>query len=141
MEAIRSVGFSLLGGGRDNEGLPAGPSNQKLQGAKRHSVEDSELPQRPSDLNLFGFEQEAPRRRLSKPKGSIKVDEENLRGEGVPGGMDGVTVTPWSEGYYELCVRYVQAVKYNPMLDDRPSEWDEWEADEKEGIDHASLRG
>ena len=108
-EAVRSVGFSLLGGGRDNEGLPVG-------GPGRHQAASDVLR---ADSNTL----------LSDEK---RTDAQP--GEMPPTGKEGITVTPWSEGYYELCVKSVEAVNYNPMLDDRPSEWDIWEGQQAQQV-------
>lgn len=53
-------------------------------------------------------------------------EDESARGEtsrntGL-GGLSSVKVTPWSEGYYELCVKSVEAVNYDPMAADGGAE-------------------
>ena len=126
-EGVRSVGFSLLGGGRDNEGLPLGQPGQNLG---RDALRDLYVDH--NDPALLELNNPALPRRPRHA--SVTRDGRNgraKRGDGLPGGLDGVTITPWSEGYYELCVRYVQAVKYEPMLDERPSEWMQWEEEQK----------
>ncbi|ORX41098.1 hypothetical protein BD324DRAFT_613166 [Kockovaella imperatae] len=118
-EGVRSVGFSLLGGGRDNQGLPLGQPGQYLS-QKHRDLSQVE------DLDPAFNASRAKRRRHRDGT----MDRER-GGDGHPGGMDRVSITPFSEGYYELCVRYVQAVQYDPMTDDRPSEWDVWEEEQR----------
>jgi NADH dehydrogenase [ubiquinone] 1 alpha subcomplex assembly factor 1 len=38
------------------------------------------------------------------------------------GDAKGVTITPFSEGYYELCIKSVEAVNYDPMEDENGPE-------------------
>jgi NADH dehydrogenase [ubiquinone] 1 alpha subcomplex assembly factor 1 len=152
---IRTVGFSLLGGGRGAEGVSSVNQTSPAQiaefrrraqagygkgGGKEDPdpvVEDMLKADgygskqvgaggvRPGDPARASGYHRVPS--VSAPAEGEVVDQEaadrQARAEQLSVRDDGtVKVTPWSEGYYELCVRSVQAVVFDPMADEEGPE-------------------
>ncbi|KAK4686323.1 NADH dehydrogenase [ubiquinone] 1 alpha subcomplex assembly factor 1, partial [Tremellales sp. Uapishka_1] len=113
---IRTVGFGLLGGGRVDEGLPAtstssvsGPEAGRIAagGWGAPSLEDVEGDRELEELIASD----------SPSTGYHRAGQAVSSREG-----DDTSVTQGSEGYFELCVRSVQAVRWDPEVDEEPTE-------------------
>jgi NADH dehydrogenase [ubiquinone] 1 alpha subcomplex assembly factor 1 len=151
---IRTVGFSLLGGGRGEEGLPMPvkkftaeeiAEKRRLAGAgfgKGGGHEDPD-PIVEEMLRQDGIDLKAKKVDPVRASGYHRVGESagadvsraSEVGEDAPAPSassgpsalrareeTAVKVTPWSEGYYELCIKSVEAVNYDAMAEDEGPE-------------------
>ena len=138
-QKIRTIGFSLLGGGRGEEELPT-PANQFTQAqitemrrkagagfgkGGGHEAPDPVVEEmlrndgiviegnKARSIRATGYHQVQPTRNDTVETDDTEVPEAlRTKDEGS------VKVTPWSEGYYELCVKSIEAVNYDPMAED-----------------------
>lgn len=117
-QRIRTIGFSLLGGGRGNDGMPfvspsAGIRRQMKQlGAGSFGRGEGEVESDPELEELIASEE---RSYETQP-----VESEQMH---RAGGVEeaGTEVTPGCEGYYELCVKSVEAVSWDPEAEEETS--------------------
>lgn len=152
---IRTIGFSLLGGGRGAEGISSVNQASAAQiaefrrraqagyGAGGGKEDPDPVVEEMLKADGYGSKQVGgggvragdPARAsgyhrvqdVSTGSEGAVVDQEaaerQARTDRLSAREDGtVKVTPWSEGYYELCVRSVQAVVFDPMADEEGPE-------------------
>ena len=148
---IRTVGFSLLGGGRGEDGMPlTAPASPKrlaeLRGMasggwggggtpepdpeiERMLAEDGLLPEgtsthvdpvKAAGYHRVGAAGTNPAEVAGSREGHRSVAP-NLQDDKRQSGSS-VQVKPWSQGYYELCIKSVQAVNRNQSMDDEGAE-------------------
>lgn len=124
-QRIRTIGFSLLGGGRGQDGMPIinpKPSNRVAEGMKRLgsgrcSKGGGEVDVDPELADLMASDEGT----YDKPVSS-SLGQSTRAGSG---GMqeEGTQVTPGCEGYFELCVKSVEAVSWDPESEANKELW------------------
>jgi NADH dehydrogenase [ubiquinone] 1 alpha subcomplex assembly factor 1 len=130
---IRTIGFALIGNNRTDDGsVPSGIAEEDAKragaggwGRGKGEVEvDSELEELMRSDQPSAPVREAPRASPARPSPSAskyhtlnaqpehEVDELDLDSPEAAGGVETVQVD--SEGYYELCIKSVEAVRWDP---------------------------
>ena len=128
---IRTIGFALIGNNRTDDGsVPSGIAEEDAKragaggwGRGKGEVEvDSELEELMRSDQPSTPVREAPRASPARPSTSkyhtlnaqpeVEVDELDLDSHEGMGGVETVQVD--SEGYYELCIKSVEAVRWDP---------------------------
>lgn len=145
VDKIRTIGFALLGGGRGEEniipvsGTPTQAQITELrrragagfgkgggQEAPDHFVEAMLAEDgitvkgvKADPVRAAGYHRagQTSSEEVYEDEEEVEVSERDERSSG----QGSVKVTPWSEGYYELCIKSVEAVNYDPMAEDEGS--------------------
>jgi len=136
---VRTIGFGLLGGGRGEEEIPSSPSESSL--SETGEMEGERAARERMVAGGWGrpeaSEMDVELEELIRSDNESVVDRPGARSIGggkyhqvgtppvrVSTSVEGGTgVVEGSEGYYELCIKSVEAVKWDPedVDEDLPS--------------------
>lgn len=126
---IRTIGFALLGGGRDDASAAQTPA--AMEAARKGRImgaggwgapgRDEEIDPELEDL-LATDRPAGAAPSVQRTTQSPTSSKYHRVGTAEPAPVLPPTETKGTDGYYELCIRSVQAVKYDAEMDDPEGE-------------------